>query len=291
LPDILTVYFGGPGNNAPVIRFDIDSDSSVFSTPTGTTGFNDMALTSDGRYLTYRSRRINSPPGLFEIDPTDGTISLLIESEDAPEGFLSLTALSNGDLLGYGRVEISPGVSLNRMLRMDPDTLEHVNVPISTAFTPGALATSPNGQVYLWAVGSESGSLFAKLYTMNPFTGSTSEIGGLEGITGPVNGFIDMAFTEDGRLLAFTEINASPFLPNSVYEIDIQTGIPTFVSQPGEIFSSLRGVEFLPIPEPSSLSLCVSGLLLMFIRRFRSSSGRLWGLATAPAGATLPLAR
>jgi len=279
LPDILTVYFGGPLNNAPVTRFDIDSNSPVFSRPSGTTGFGDMVLTSDGRYLTYRARRYDSPPGLFEVYPTDGTTSLLVESEDAPEYFLSLAALPDGDLYGYALIETSPGSFADKMLRLDPETLDYEFAPWDVTLVPQALATSPDGEVYLWAAGSDSGSMFAfaKLFTVDPDTGSTSEIGGLEGLEGGINGFADMAFTQDGRLFGFTAINASPFTPNSVYEFDLQTGVPSLVSTPGEIFSSLRGVEFLPIPEPSTPALAALSILIISLLRPRlSQSATRW---------------
>lgn len=83
-----------------------------------------------------------------------------------------------------------------------------------------------------------------------------------------------MAFTPDGRLFGFTEINAGaggPLELNSVYELNLQTGLPTFVAQRQEL-ANVRGVVFLPEPGAMAVLILIgAGALAHRGRRLRAS--------------------
>ncbi|MEM7627057.1 MAG: hypothetical protein AAF333_15785 [Planctomycetota bacterium] len=79
-----------------------------------------------------------------------------------------------------------------------------------------------------------------------------------------------LAFAADGRLFGFSEINGGlnngPLALNTIYEFNLDTGIPTAL-RPGSrsLLSSIRGAEFVEaIPEPTTglTALIVVGLML-----------------------------
>jgi len=269
-PELLTI-----GLNSTVRRMEIDPYSLTFTAPNGgPVAFTDMARMPDGRFLAYASNINGNTPGLWQVNPANGSISLLVQSADAPQSLTALTALPDGDLLAHGHIETVGSSFIYDFVRLDPDTLEFEYLP-NSAPSLGFynLATSPAGEVYVWSGGFEnvSGEFLGHftLGTIDPDTGVITDIGGPEGlVTNSLTAFADMDFTRDGRLFGFTDINSSPWTPQSVYEIDLETGIPTFVSQPGSLFASLRGVAFL-VPEPSAALLFAECLGLMCACRFR----------------------
>jgi hypothetical protein len=261
LPEILSIDFNGPNLSAPVHRWSIDDGTVLYDVPTGHAGFGDMTRDIHGRYLVYLGNHGGSfteTPALYQVHPNTGAIELLVESESAAP-HVSLTWLPDGDLLGYN-------FPLG-LLRIDPDTLAYTQIPLNTDSTNmliGGLATASDGTIYaLGSGGDGAGGIYTKLFTIDIDAGTATEIGGMTGLSVGLN-FNDIAFAPDGRLIGFTEINAplngGVLLANSAYEIDLQTGLPIFLAEVGEIAASMRGFEF--VPEPGTLATLFPLLLL-----------------------------
>ncbi len=73
---------------------------------------------------------------------------------------------------------------------------------------------------------------------MDPAAGTATAIGGYDGLAASA-AFQAMSFTPDGRLFGFTEINGgsngSPLVANSIYELNLTTGMPTLIMQRPEL--------------------------------------------------------
>jgi hypothetical protein len=163
--------------------------------------------------------------------------------------------MRNGDLFGR---ENTLG-----FVRIDPATLAWTHVPLAgpypeSSMYSGGMATSPAGEIYAWCSGlaAPGAGVFAKLFRIDPVAGTAVAVGGYEGL--PTSEHVNaMAFTPDGRLFGFTEVNVGgPLQVNSVYEFDLQTALPTLVAQRGEL-SDVRGVVFLPEPGAMGTALLV----------------------------------
>jgi hypothetical protein len=248
LPKVLSVDLGGSSASADVRRWSIDTLNVDYATPTGHIGFGDMTRDVHGRYLAYVSNfggSFDETPALFEIDPATGAVELLVESASAAPRVASLTWLPDGDLLGY---EFPSG-----LIRIDPDTLAPTAVPLDKdLFVSGGLATSSNGTVYaLGSVFDGQPGVSTKLFTVDVDSGAVVEIGGLSGLSVSIS-YLDIAFTPSGRLIGMTDINATHnggvLQADSIYEIDLQTGLPIFITQVGSIVSGIVGFEFVPEP-------------------------------------------
>lgn len=107
-------------------------------------------------------------------------------------------------------------------------------------------------------------------------------IGGYEQVRSG-EGFGALAFTPDGRLFGLTEINAGanqgPLQPNSIYHLNLETGLPTWLGQRSDL-SFLRGGVFVPEPG-SALCLAMAMVSLLACRSRRtyapSASSRITG--------------
>jgi hypothetical protein len=226
-----------------------------------------MYRSKDGGYFVYRTFSLLGGPALFEIDAKNGSVALKVASNNASPGLFALTEAPSGQLFAHGYVPIgpSPGFNVDRFISISPRTLAYHTIEIkqsifsSNLLSIGGMATSPDGLVYAWASGgSLTGGVASKLITIDMNTQTAAVIGGFDGLDHSI-GFVDLAFTPDGRLFGFTEVNGGlngePILPNSVYELDLQTGMPRLVTQVGAIFAGLRGAEF--VPEPGSAFMAV----------------------------------
>jgi len=263
LPDIISVDFNGSNLVAPVRRWNIDTLAQKYFTPTGTTGFVDMAREASGRILISRcdcGGSFTGPPALYEVNPATGAVQLVVQVPSGGPQVGTMTGLADGRLLGYD--------SLSRLVFIDPATLNLT--PIATTppnVSPDSLAQAPSGQVYAWAHGNDGmGMIASRLYTVNVSTGAMSLIGGLTGLPVSAN-FEDIAFAPDGRLIGITEFNGGQngvLMANSAYEINLQTGIPAFLANVGSVADSIRGFEF--VPEPSAILYGITLLALSFIR-------------------------
>ncbi|MBN1591575.1 MAG: hypothetical protein JW888_18820 [Pirellulales bacterium] len=259
LPDILSI------TGSTVHRWNLDSSSYIYSQSTGTSLFGDMTRTNDGRFVAYRSTYDGKTPALFQVNPTTGAASLLVESTAGAPHVIALAPMAGSDLLGYDE--------FLGFVRIDPSTLAYEVVPIEPSnsaitLSTGAMATSPSGEIYAWCSGFAAGatSVFSELFKIDPIEGTAQEIGGYPDLGGTTS-FNAMAFSPDGRLFGFTEINAkAPLNTNSVYEFDLATGMPTWVAE-RSFLSGVRGAAF--VPEPGMLALLASLALAMWGTRFR----------------------
>jgi hypothetical protein len=263
LPDILTIDFGGT-----VSRWNINSSVNIFSRSTGAQGFGDMARMNDGRCLAYRCApggSFTGPPALFEINPDTGASNLVVQSATGAKNVIALTTSPYGDLFAYD-IDLS-------FIRINPATLTYQTVPIrasnsATHLSTGGMATAPNGDIYAWASGFASGvpGVFSKLFKIDLNAGTALAIGGYDGLSSSQS-FNAMAFSPDGRLFGFTEINGGinggPFVPNGIYELNLNTGMPTLLGQ-RSVLAGSRGAVF--VPEPTTLCL-VLPLMLLFLTR------------------------
>ena len=256
-PDIVTI------SETTVTRWNFNTSQDVYKNNTGTRLFGDMTRSNDGRYLAYRtSYRGGNTPALFEINPNTGVSTLVVQSSTGAPEVVALTAAPDGDLFGYD--------NNLQFIRINPNTLAYTVVPISTSNSAtymgtGGMATSPNGEIYAWASGfsSTSPGVFSKLFKIDLNAGTALAIGGFDGLSVGQN--IDaMAFTPDGRLFGFTEINGGinggPFVPNGIYEFNLQTGMPTLLGQRSEL-ADVRGAVF--VPEPSTILLLALNVVLI----------------------------
>lgn len=239
-PDLVEV------TESSVLRWDIDAPGTQFTRSLGARLFGDMTRLGDGRIVAYRTTYGGSTPALYEIDPDTGAASVLVQSAAGAGEVVALATMPGGDLFGRDN---SRG-----FVRINPATLSWSPVSIVGPYRAedmhtGGMATSPAGDIYAWCSGFGGGAIFAKLFRIDPVAGTAQAIGGYEGLS-VSEAFNAMAFTPDGRLFGFTEINAGQggrLQPNSVYELNLQTGLPTFVAQRSEL-ANARGVVFLPEP-------------------------------------------
>ena len=241
-PDLIEVTEGR------VLRWDIDAAGTDYDRSAGTNLFGDMTRLSDGHIVAYRTTYGGHTPALYEIDPETGAAGVLVQSAAGAGEVIALATMPDGNLFARDNAR--------GFIRIDPATLAWTPVPIVGPYSAdnmhtGGMATSPAGDIYAWCTGfaGPGAGVFAKLFRIDPVAGTAHAIGGYEGLSssGHVNA---MAFTPDGRLFGFTDVNAGPGGPldvNSVYEFDLQTGMPTFVAQRGEL-ANVRGVVFLPEP-------------------------------------------
>lgn len=267
LPEVLSINLGGGVQRWNPLTYEVSMYAS-----SGVRSIGSMARTLSGGYVVYRTQ-YGSPggdPALISINPATGLGTVLVESSNAASKVVALTHTLDGDYFAYDN-----GL---RYGRIDPDTLAFTPISLTlekagaSLTGSGAMATSPNGDIYTWSTGRDNGSLFSKLFRIDLDTNVAIEIGGLENLNG-TSGLNAMSFTPDGRLFAFTEINAQfggeGFEHNAIYEINLSTGQPTLFTPSSGLSSGvlggIRGAEF--IPEPSTLALLTTAVLLLCPRR------------------------
>jgi hypothetical protein len=258
LPDIISI------TETTVYRWNFDTSTNDYVKPTGTSLFGDMTRTNDGRFLAYRTNYNGNTPALYEINPTTGTSSIVVTSSTGAYHVIALATMSDDNLFGY---DTDLG-----FVRIDSSTLAYQTVPITASnsdikISTGGMATSSSGEIYAWCSGFASGSgIFSELFKIDPDAGTAQEIGGYTGLSVSTS-FNAMAFSPDGRLFGFTEINAkSPLTTNSIYELNLVTGMPTFLAQ-RSILADVRGAAF--VPEPSTFLLLGIGAISLLAYAWR----------------------
>src|SRR5207248_5112751 len=110
---------------------------------TGTSVFGDMTRMYDGRYLAYRGNFGGATPALFEVNPSTGTVSLVVQSSSAAGQVVALAPMKNGNLFASD--------NNLRYLSINPTTLAYTPLSITgTDFNPsggsGGMATSPRSE-------------------------------------------------------------------------------------------------------------------------------------------------
>jgi hypothetical protein len=251
VPDLIEI------TESSIYRWNINASGTIYARSMGTSLFGDMARTNDGRYVAYRTTYGGYTPALFQVDPDTGAGTLLVQSYSAANKVVALAPMRNGLLLGCD--------SDLGWISIDPATLAYTSLNISgpRGFRTGGMATSPQGEIYAWCSGSTSTGIFSKLYRIDPMALTAEMIGGYDALPAS-NDFQAMAFTPDGRLFGFSEINGGinggPLKPNGIYQLDLQTGMPALIGQRQEL-ADARGVVF--VPEPGMTLIIATGLALV----------------------------
>jgi hypothetical protein len=251
-----------------VYRWNTSDPGRIFTTQTGTSLFGELTRMNDGRILAYRTTYGGQTPALYQVDPQTGATTLLIQSAAGAPHIAALAPTTVGDLLGCDN-------DLG-FVRINPNTLSYRAVTISAAgkalsVHSGAMAASPTGDIYAWASGFDSGGggVFSKLFRINPTTSTAVEIGGYTNLPASQS-FEALAFSGDGLLYGFTTVNGGvnggPFKPNGIYQLDLQTGIPTLLTQRSEL-ANIRGAVLLP--EPGTLTLLAAFATFALLSRQR----------------------
>ena len=70
--ELVTVTFGGN-----FVRWDVSDDSIIYSTPGPSSGFAALGRTNDDRFFAYRGDFAGNTTSLFELDPVDGSTTLV----------------------------------------------------------------------------------------------------------------------------------------------------------------------------------------------------------------------
>jgi len=250
-----------------LFRWNLNTSTDIYTNKqTGTSVFGDMTRMADGRYVAYRGSYSGATPALFEVNPTTGSVSLMVQSNSAAGQVVALVPMKNGNLFAFDN-------SLH-YISINPTTLAYTPLNIAGAgFEPsaggGGMAVSPDGDIYGWCSGfSTNSGVFAALFRIDPIAGTAQKIGsGFDHISFSAN--VDaMSFTPNGRLFGFTTastgLNGEPLKANGVYEFNLQTGMPTLLTQRSEL-AAVRGVMF--VPEPGLSLLAFGGLALLRRRK------------------------
>src|SRR5437868_7566810 len=81
-----------------VYRWNLNTSTDTYIKNTGTSVFGDMTRMYDGRYLAYRGNFGGATPALFEVNPSTGTVSLVVQSSSAAGQVVALAPMKNGNL-------------------------------------------------------------------------------------------------------------------------------------------------------------------------------------------------
>src|ERR1051325_3083807 len=231
-------------------RWNLNTSTDTYANKqTGTSTFGDMTRMNDGRYVAYRGGFTGATPALFEVNPSTGSVNLIVQSSSAAGQVVALAPMKNGNLFAFDN-------SLH-YISINPTTLAYTPLSITgTDFEPraggGGMAVSPDGDIFGWCSGFNTNSgIFAALFRIDPIAGTAQKIGSGYDHLSTSSNFDAMSFTPNGRLFGFTSINGGlngdPLKANGVYELNLQTGMPTLLTQREEL-KGVRGVMFLPEP-------------------------------------------
>ena len=218
------------------------------------------------------------PFGLANVNGTfytfDSNADDIARLDPATGATLSTYNIGIGPVLGQGGLAFQSSTVGFLTSALDPTTLSPINAlyrfDISsgsssliahTSDTLEAIAFAPNGVLYAL------GKLDGNLYTVDLSTGLLTLVGNVGiSIGSPTGG---LTFAPDGTLFAT--------LDDKLYTLDLSTGLSSAVgsSDPGMDtgFSSISGLAFAAVPEPSSvisLAIGVTGLVGLYVRgRYR----------------------
>jgi hypothetical protein len=205
-----------------------------------------------------------SPFGLATVNNQlytfDSSADVIRQLNPATGGTQATFNIGIGPVLGQGGLAFQSGTVGFLTSALDPTTLVPVNdlyrfdigagtsvLVGHTADTLEALAFSPGGTLYAL------GKLDGDLYIVNPTTAGMTLVGNTGVAVGSPTG--GLAFGPNGTLYAT--------LDDALYTLNTTTGAATPVNPDPTTdtgFSSISGLAFLSVPEPSSVVLMALGL-------------------------------
>jgi hypothetical protein len=235
--------------NSPFYAIDKASGSKQQIGLTGALHLNSLAQNSAG--VLYSTGGPFPTNRMFTINAATGLSTFVTFTFGGNDDFRAL-AFSADDTL-YG---IAEG---------NPDSLVTINVGtgiVSVVGHPGiegiqSLDFAPDGTLYGWDTAGLG------LVTINPATGQVTDVNAAIGGDSSIQG---IAFDSDGVLYGARQ---------SLYTINLTTGNLTLVGTGGLV--DVRGLEFITIPEPSTLLLLgIGAISLLGYRKAESHGYHRW---------------
>jgi len=205
----------------------------------------------------------NVSNSLFTINPFSGAVTAI--------GSTGLPFIIEGDIafhpasgLLYGIQDVGTSGTQNNLFTINPVT--GIGTVVGNTGSSGDLSSlcfSPNGTLYTI---DSSGMQNSKLLTLDSITGQV-----VSSITMNVNlgSAVGMTFDPISGVAYLADNAPSPASggTNSVYTIDVLTGVATLVGPTGDIHG-ISGIAFVTLPEPSSVMLAGIGCFAAY--RWRS---------------------
>jgi hypothetical protein len=238
------IGIGWSSVNSPLYAIDKATGSGHQIGLTGTLQLNSLAQNSTG--VLYSTGGPTPTNRMFTINSATGLATFVTFTHGATDDFRDL-AFSSDDTL-YGIAEGNP-----------TDSLVTIDVGTGAVTTIGnglggiqGLDFAPNGTLYGWDVHGPG------LVTINPATGQETDVNPAVGGDASIQ---DIAFDSDGVLYGARQ---------SLFRINPATGETTVVGSGG--FNDVRGLEFVLIPEPSSMGIAAVSCLVLLSYRGRGAS-------------------
>jgi hypothetical protein len=194
---------------------------------------------------------------LYRINPVDGSAQLM--THIITPGFETIRGLAfapNDDLFAIERPwSTSTGRSVNYLYKIDVDTGNATLVGETGLFGLQSLAISKEGAMYSFDL--EGNGL--GLVTIDPVSGIASDVNPTDNAQG--SGIQSLAFSSNGSLYAMGQ--------GAIYTVNVSNGS---LSRLVNFNVDIRGIEFLPIPEPSTAALVMTLICAASSRRCRRKS-------------------
>jgi hypothetical protein len=247
---IIGVSSGFTPGTAPLVA--IDPDTGFYSTlSVSSNSYN--ALAQDGHGALYASSfNSTAENGLVSrIDPQTGAALQTFNADTPGAGDIRGLSFGQADVLfaAVNRNDVHGSPTL-------PDDLYEIDLANQTTTRIGSMGFngvqgldySPSGLLYAWDVNDG-------LLIVNPVTGAAVDVNSSIGGTAAIQSIV---FAPDGRLFGARQ---------QLFSINPLTGAYTPIGVGNG--PDIRGIEWM-VPEPSTLIISISGLLLFSRQRFRS---------------------
>ena len=232
--------------NSPVVQINETTGTGTTVGLSGFFGLNSLAIDNVGTLYSATDHIDATPPllRLVKINPTTGagTAGAILDF-GAVQPAVRALAFSPQDVLYAINNTGPPGQTVTHDLyTIDVNSGTGTFIGVTGIGIQG-LDFSPSGVLYGW-------DIFLGLVTIDPATGVATDVNpAVGGLSFPIQ---TIAFSPNGVLYGAY---------NSLFTIDISTGIPTPVGSGG--YTDVRGIEFLAVPEPGSAALLALALLAL----------------------------